>query len=187
MRIISGRFARRKLRSPSGHLTRPTTDRAREAIFNLLGSRIFLDDITVLDLFAGTGALGLEAISRGAAHVIFVENNGRVLQFARENAEELEVEDRCVFMRSDAVSYLENYSGPTFDVIFADPPYDLEAMERMPDMALEHLASAHGVFSLEHDTRIWFDDHPNLETHRSYGRTTVSLFRPTEYFERQED
>lgn len=184
MRIISGRFGRQKIKAPRGHLTRPTTDKAREAIFNLLESRIFLDDTYVLDLFAGTGALGLEAISRGAGHVIFVENQGRVLQYARENAESLGVEDQCVFIRGDAVSYLENYDGPTFDIIFADPPYELEAMDRMPDLALAHLTSPNGIFSLEHDTRIWFDDHPNLETHRSYGRTTVSLFRPSAYFER---
>lgn len=181
MRIISGRLGRQKIHAPRGHLTRPTTDKAREAIFNLINNRIALDGAYVLDLFAGTGALGLEALSRGAAHVIFVESSGRVLQYARENAESLGVEDHCVFVRSDAVAYLENYSGPSFDVVFADPPYDLEEMERIPDLVLPHLTSPYGIFSLEHDARIWFDEHPNLNTQRTYGRTVVSLFRPPAY------
>lgn len=181
MRIISGRLGRKRIKAPSGHRTRPTTDKAREAIFNLLESRIHLTDGHVLDLFAGTGALGLEAISRGAAHVTFVESDRRVLEVARENAQSLEVEDQGLFIQADAVGHLEEYTGPPFDVIFADPPYELEAMERLPELALEHLREPYGVFSLEHDTRIWFDDHPNLQTQRAYGRTIVSLFRPPAY------
>lgn len=181
MRIISGRLGRKRLKAPSGHRTRPTTDKAREAIFNLLESRIHLAEAHVLDLFAGTGALGLEAISRGAAHVTFVENDRRVMETARENADRLEVDDQALFIDGDAVSYLEEYTGPPFDVIFADPPYELEAMERLPELALEHLREPFGVFSLEHDTRIWFDDHPHLQTQRAYGRTIVSLFRPAGY------
>ena len=178
MRIIGGRLQRRGLRAPKGHLTRPTTDRTREAIFNMLESRLSLQDADVLDLFAGTGALGLEAISRGAAAVTFVEKTGRVLKYARENAEELGVSDHCWFLRSDAVTYLERYKGPPFDVIFADPPYDLDALSRLPDLALPHL-KPRGIFVLEHDTRIFFDEHPHLETSRPYGRTIVDLFPKT--------
>lgn len=179
MRIIGGRLQRQKLRAPRGHLTRPTTDRTRESIFHLIESRLELRDAEVLDLFAGTGALGLEAISRGAQMVTFVEKQSRVLQYARENAESLGVEDQCWFMRADAVSYLERYSGPAFDVIFADPPYDLEAMSRLPELAIPHL-EPHGLFILEHDTRIFFDDHPHRETTRPYGRTIVTIFRADE-------
>lgn len=181
MRIISGRLGRKRIKAPSGHRTRPTTEKAREAIFNLLESRIHLADAHVLDLFAGTAALGLEAISRGAAHVTFVEGDRRVMAVARENARTLGVEDQCLFVDGDAVSHLEEYTGPPFDVIFADPPYELEAMERLPELALPHLREPYGVFSLEHDTRIWFDDHPHLHTQREYGRTIVSLFRPEAY------
>ena len=175
MRIIAGRFARRKLFSPKGHLTRPTMSQTRESLFHLVESRMDLEGSHVLDLFAGTGAIGLEALSRGAESVTFVEKEGRVLKFARRNAEELEVTDQCVFLRTDAVSYLQRYSGPAYDLIVADPPYDLEAMRRMPDLALPHVAPS-GLFVLEHDRRIFFDDHPNLDTCRPYGRTYVSVF-----------
>lgn len=177
MRIIAGRYGGRTLKTPDGHMTRPSTARTRESLFSLIDSRIYLDGAEVLDLFAGTGALGLEAISRGAALVTFVEQKRPVLDLARENAAELGVEDQCFFVQGDAVAYLERYSGPPFDLIMADPPYKLDAMERMPDLALPHLKND-GVFTLEHSSHHWFDEHPHLMTSRPYGRTIVSLFRP---------
>lgn len=149
----------------------------RESLFHLVESRMDLAGADVLDLFAGTGAIGLEALSRGAASVTFVEKVGRVLKYARRNAEELGVDGQCVFLRTDAVSYLERYSGPPYDLIVADPPYELPSMSRMPDLALRHVEE-HGLFILEHDKRIFFDDHPHLDTCRPYGRTFVSVFRP---------
>lgn len=186
MRIIAGRLKRRPLRAPKGHLTRPTSDRTREGIFSLLDSRLSLDGADVLDLFAGTGALGLEAISRGAAAASFIEQNSRVLKIARQNADDLGVDDHCWFLRADAVSYLERYSGPPFDIIFADPPYDLDAMARLPNLALPHV-KPHGYFVLEHDKRIFFEDHPHLDTHRAYGRTVASLFRGSIEADTEED
>lgn len=177
MRIIAGRFARRKLLSPKGHLTRPTMSQTRESLFHLVESRMILDEADVLDLFAGTGAIGLEALSRGAASTTFVEIDGRVLKFARRNADEFGVTDQCMFLRADAVSYLQRYTGPPYDLIVADPPYDIAAMERMPEIALPHVKES-GLFILEHDKRIFFDEHPNLDTCRPYGRTYVSVFRP---------
>ncbi len=178
MRIIAGRLRRRPLRTPSGLLTRPTTDRTRESIFNLLEARLSFEEADVLDLFAGTGALGLEAISRGARAVTFVEASGKVLKYIRQNAEDLGVADQCWVLRADALAYLERYSGPPFDVIFADPPYALDDLERLPGLALPHL-KPQGRFVLEHDKRFAFDDHPHLDTTRPYGRTTVSVFRAT--------
>ncbi len=175
MRIIAGRLRRRALRAPKGLLTRPTTDRVREALFNLIDSRLDLNGAVVLDLFAGTGSLGLEAVSRGAAAVSFVELQARVLKLTRQNAADLDVTDLCWFLRADAVSYLERYNGPPFDLILADPPYDLEALPRLPDLAVPHLKPG-GLFLLEHDARLSFDDHPHLDTSRPYGRTIVSVF-----------
>ncbi|MFB6098154.1 MAG: RsmD family RNA methyltransferase [Salinibacter sp.] len=177
MKLIAGRFGGHLLKTPSGHQTRPSTARTREALFGLIDARIYLEGAEVLDLFAGTGALGLEAISRGAALVTFVEQDREVLQYARENAEKLGVEDKCIFIQGDAVEYLRSYSGPELDLILADPPYELEAMQEMPDLAIPHLKTD-GVFTLEHSSHDWFDDHPHLMTSRSYGRTIVSLFRP---------
>ena len=177
MRIIAGRLKRRTLEAPPGHATRPTTDRTRESLFNLVQSRLALGGAQVLDLFAGTGALGLEALSRGASFVTFVEQDGRVLDYARQNARALGVEEQGLFVQSDAVAFLEYHSGAPLDFIMADPPYTLEAMRRLPDLALARLAP-HGVFTLEHDTHHFFDEHPGLDTSRPYGRTIVSVFRP---------
>ncbi len=177
MRIIAGRFRRKTLRAPKGHLTRPTTDRTRESLFHLVESRMDLEGGDVLDLFAGTGALGLEAISRGAVAVTFVELQGPVLACARENARALGVEEACEFIRGDAVEYLRRYSGPPFDLILADPPYDLPELPQLPELAFPHL-KPHGLFVLEHDKRHNFEGHPHLDTSRRYGRTIVSVFRP---------
>lgn len=177
MNIIAGEFGGHGLKSPSGHETRPSTARVRESLFSLVDARIYLDGAEVLDLFSGTGALGLEALSRGAALVTFVESDGRVLDYARENAEKLGVEDRCIFIQGDAVDYLEQYNGPELDLIMADPPYKLDAMRDLPDLAVP-LLQRDGVFTLEHSSHDWFDEHPHLMTSRPYGRTIVSLFRP---------
>ncbi len=156
---------------------RPSTDRAREAIFNLVTHRLPLKGAKVLDLFAGTGALGLEAISRGARRVIFVEQNARILAAARKNAERLGVALQCVFLRQDAVKYLERLSNAACDVIFADPPYALASMLELPASALPNL-TPHGLFVLEHDKRVSFHGHEHLVCSRPYGRTTVSIFTP---------
>lgn len=177
MKLIAGRFGGHGLKTPSGHETRPSTARVREALFGLVDARISLEGAEVLDLFAGTGALGLEAISRGAVLATFVEEKREVLDYARENAEKLGVEDKCIFIQGDAVEYIRSYSGPELDLIMADPPYELEAMQEMPDLAIPHLQTD-GVFTLEHSSHDWFDEHSNLMTSRSYGRTIVSLFRP---------
>jgi 16S rRNA (guanine966-N2)-methyltransferase len=109
--------------------------------------------------------------------VTFVEQKGNVLDYARQNAEKLGVEDRCLFIQADAVEYLRQYDGPELDLIMADPPYELDAMREMPDLAIPKL-HVDGVFTLEHSSHDWFDEHPHLMTSRPYGRTIVSLFRP---------
>ena len=175
MRIIAGELRRRMLKAPKGLLTRPTSDRVKESLFNMLESRIHLNEADVLDLFAGTGSLGLEALSRGASAVTFVESQAAVLKFCRANAADLGVEEACAFFQVDAVSFLNSFRGPTFDVIFADPPYDLPTLPRLPDLAIPLLSDL-GVFILEHDQRHSFEEHVQLVTSRVYGRTTVSLF-----------
>lgn len=175
MRIISGYLRRRQIKAPKGLITRPTTDRVKESMFNMLNSRIDFEEADVLDLFAGTGSLGFEALSRGAAAVTFVDSNSRVMKVCRDNATELDVDEACVCFQSDVMDFLRTYSGPPFDLILADPPYELEALPGLPDAALAFLAPD-GAFVLEHDQRHSFDDHPNMETSRAYGRTIVSIF-----------
>lgn len=174
MRIIAGAFKGRRLRVPKKSSTRPATDRVRESMFNWLQARYDLEGASVLDLFCGTAAIGLEAVSRGASTAIFVESNREVLSVARANAESLGVTDRCQFFGHDAIRFLE-HSVDGFDVIFADPPYTMSNLGTVVDLAIPHLRS-HGFFFLEHDRRNLFQSHANLVDSRKYGRTIVSIF-----------
>lgn len=176
MRIIGGRLKRRHIESPPGRTARPTTDRTREAAFNLVESRIEIQDANVLDLFAGSGALGLEALSRGAASATFVESDGRVMNVARTNAQTLDLDEHCTFLRYDALAYLRREPEVHYDIIFADPPYDLPSTALLPDLALPHLVDG-GLFVLEHDAKISVDHHPNVDTSRRYGKTMITIFR----------
>ncbi|MFW5955138.1 MAG: 16S rRNA (guanine(966)-N(2))-methyltransferase RsmD [Rhodothermales bacterium] len=177
MRIIAGRFKRRTIKAPKGRLTRPTTDRTREAAFNLIESRVSLVGAHFLDLFAGSGAVALEALSRNALHATLVESDGRVFAYARENAALLGVEEECTFVRMDVLAYLRRKDDLAFDVIFADPPYDLPSVALLPELVLPRL-SPDGLFVLEHDARVSLEHHPNLETSRAYGKSMLSIFRP---------
>lgn len=175
MRITGGRLARRPIAAPAGDATRPTTDRVREALFSALAARVDLDGARVLDLFAGSGALGLEALSRGAASAVFVERHGPTLAVARRNAATLGVEGACRFVRADALAWLARPASAVFDVVFADPPYALAGIPAMPERVRPHLAPA-GLLVLEHDARHAFDTAPDLVWTRAYGRTVVSVF-----------
>lgn len=121
MRIIAGRWRGHRIDAPRGDRTRPTTDRVREAWMSALLPE--LPDARVLDLFAGSGALGLEALSRGAASVTFVEKASRPLEALRKNIERLGASDECVVVRGDALDYARRLERDAFDVAVADPPY----------------------------------------------------------------
>ena len=175
MRITGGALARRTIDAPRGSRTRPTTDRVREALFSALGSRMDLAGARVLDLFAGSGALGLEALSRGAAHATFVEAHGPTLAVARRNAAALGVADRATFARADAFSVLARTPPATVDLVLADPPYGLAGLAALPDAARPHLAPG-GLLVLEHDARHAFDAADGWLQSRTYGGTVVSLF-----------
>ena len=121
MRIIAGEFRGHKLRPPSDRRTRPTADRVREAWFSILGDELI--DATVVDLFAGSGALGLEALSRGASRVEFVEVGKAAIAALRTNIAALDAEDRVRVHKIDALRFAERLDEGAFDVAFADPPY----------------------------------------------------------------
>ena len=174
MRITGGALARRSIDAPRGSRTRPTTDRVREALFSALGSRLDLAGADVLDLFAGSGALGLEALSRGAARATFVEHHAPTLAVARRNAAALGVGDRAAFVRADALAWLRRAPG-AFDLVLADPPYGLDALAALPDAARAALSPG-GLFVLEHDARHAFDAADGWRQSRAYGSTVVSLF-----------
>lgn len=122
MRIIAGRWRGHRIASPPGRHTRPTTDRMREAWMSVIQGE--LPGARVLDLFAGSGALGLEALSRGAAHVTFIERSGAALRVLRDNVRRLGAEAECDIVRADAMSYIARLEPLAFDLALADPPYE---------------------------------------------------------------
>lgn len=121
MRVISGKYRGHHLVSFQADHIRPTTDRVKETLFNMI--QVYIPDAQILDLFSGTGSLGIEAISRGAAHVTFVEKNKKSLAILDKNIEKLRIDEPHKIIQKDVISFLKSYEGPAFDVIFADPPF----------------------------------------------------------------
>ena len=128
MRVVAGELRGRRIAAPPGLDTRPTTDKVREAVFNALGSLDLVRDATVADLFAGSGALGIEALSRGAAHCTFVERDRTALRTLRDNVADLGLDDRSRIVAGDALVMVR---GLAVDIALADPPYDFD---RWPEL-----------------------------------------------------
>lgn len=176
MRIISGKYKGRRINPPANITARPTTDFAREGLFNLLASRIDFEDITVLDLFAGTGSIGIEFVSRGSRQVTAIEMNDRQLAFIRKACSELKI-DNLLLIKSDVFKYITK-ARLQYDFIFADPPYDLKNLAELPDVIFSNnLLSADGLFVLEHSAKNDFSGHPNFSEHRKYGNVNFSFFK----------
>lgn len=173
LRIIAGEFGGRRIEAPGGRGTRPTRAVVREAWFNVLGERVA--GARVLDLFAGSGALGFEALSRGASHVCFVESNRAVLSLLRRNIEVLGATSRCEVVNADAlavVSDLATGGGRAWDLVLADPPYSGEAAAQLIS-AFNHRAFS-TVLCVEHASGVDFSIEPDWQ--RRYGETTLSIF-----------
>jgi 16S rRNA (guanine(966)-N(2))-methyltransferase RsmD len=152
LRIIAGRLKGRRLRGPSGKGLRPTSDRLRETLFNVLADRPV--GARVLDGFAGTGGVGLEALSRGAAHVTFVERDARALAVLRQNIEHCDARDRTTVLRADFIGVSRRAGiGETFDLVFVDPPYDTGDLEAVLVEAAV-LAAPGALIVLEHSRRV---------------------------------
>ena len=177
MRIITGTLKGRKIPTPKTDLLRPTTDRTKEGIFSVMAARRYFESTTVLDLFAGSGNLGFEAISRGSENVLFVDREPEHISHIETIAEKFGVTDKITTRIIAVEEYLEN-PGQSFDFVFADPPYDYFFMTGIIEMVLERdILAKDGWFILEHDKRHNFSDHPNCVYTRPYGRTIVSIFK----------
>jgi 16S rRNA (guanine966-N2)-methyltransferase len=151
VRIIAGEFKGRRLKAPSWTNLRPTSDKLRETLFNILARRV--PGARVLDGFAGTGAIGLESLSRGAAHVVFIEMDRRAAALIDENATLCGARDRCAIIRDTAERALAKpLPGDPFDLIVLDPPYDFEPLAATVSAAAAHLATG-GLLVLEHAKR----------------------------------
>lgn len=176
MRIITGEYKGRHFDIPRTFKARPTTDFAKENIFNVLMGYMDLDGATALDLFAGTGSISLELISRGCATVVSVEADRDHARFISQCMQKLGTQ-RNMLIRGDVFRFVKSCR-QQFDFIFADPPYDLDKLETLPDLILEHgLLKPEGLLVFEHGKRNSFDEHPRFVEHRSYGSVNFSLFR----------
>src|SRR6266566_4150843 len=167
LRIIAGEFKGRRLKTPGGRTVRPTGDRVKEAWFSILQQSI--PAARVLDLFSGSGALGFEALSRGAVSVDFVETQSVSLAVLKANTATLKVEDRVTIHRMDAVRFAERLQPAQYDVAFADPPYASDAAERL--VTLFRTTPFARAFSIEHSAAKAL---PGDDTRR-YGDTAITF------------
>lgn len=177
MRVISGIYKRRRFDVPHTFKARPTTDFAKENLFNVLSNYIdFEEGVTALDLFAGTGSISIELVSRGCDRVISVEKDPQHYVFISKVMNEVKT-DKCFPLRGDVFKYIER-CGEKFDFIFADPPYALKELASIPDKIFENeLLKEDGIFVLEHGKDLSFEKHPHFLEHRHYGSVNFTFFK----------
>ena len=174
MRIISGIYGGRRLSPPKNITARPTTDFAKESLFNLLNNRMDLEGIDMLDLFAGTGGIGIECVSRGAREVTAVEIAHVQQNWIISCCKQLGIKNLSV-IRGDVFKFL-SACRTRYDLIFADPPYALDRIEELPDLTLG-LLKKDGWLVIEHGKDTDFTSHPNHIETRSYGSVHFSFFQ----------
>lgn len=175
MRIIRGKYGRRRFNVPTNITARPTTDFARENIFNVIENKVDIEGLKCLDLFAGTGAVSFELLSRGAASVTSVEKSPVQAKFIEKVKHELN-DNNLRLVRGDALRFIRD-SATSFDFVFADPPYDLDGFGDIPGMVLNSkLLHPGSVFIIEHSKKYDFSSLPNFTDHRAYGSVNFSIF-----------
>lgn len=181
MRIISGAAKGRKLLSPEGMDTRPTLDRIKESIFNIIQNKIV--GSTVLDVFAGTGSLGLEAVSRGAKECYLVDKGQTTFKYLKQNVDNFNFTDRCKCFNVDSYSALEEFCNKniSFDLIFIDPPYLKDMIPPAVDIITKgNILKKHGLIVCKIDTKEEIYEGNQeivLIDHRKYGNTTVCFYK----------
>ncbi|HSV87919.1 MAG TPA: RsmD family RNA methyltransferase [Bacteroidales bacterium] len=175
MRIIAGKFQRKVIRPPGSLPVRPTTDLAKESLFNILQNHFDFEELKVLDLFSGTGSIAYEFISRGAKEVVAVENHYRCAEFIRKMVTVLATPNLKV-VQADAFRFLSS-SRNTFNIIFADPPFDLKEKEKIPIIVFGRgILDEGGWLVLEHPAKECFKQLPCFREERKYGRVHFSIF-----------
>lgn len=178
MRIISGSHKGRKIIAPVKLPVRPTTDMAKEGLFNILYHKLSFPELNVLDLFSGTGNIAYEFVSRGCQSVTAIDLNSSCVRFIEQTAEKLNF-SALIAIQVDYKRYLEK-CGQQFDIIFADPPYQLANLEEVPSLVLKYkVLKSNGIFILEHGKDNQFNDFPGFYDHRKYGNVNFSFFRDT--------
>ena len=176
MRIVSGKYGGRRINPPSNFKARPTTDYARESLFNILNNRIDFESVNVLDLFSGTGSMSYEFASRGAKAVHLVEKDHHHIAFIRKMVSEMKIEN-IKPIHIDVKAYLKTCTFK-YDIVFADPPYNLEWLQALPDLVTSSgVINEEGFFVLEHPKHLSFTSHKLFFEHRNYGSVNFSFFK----------
>ena len=176
MRIITGKFRGKQIRPPVNLAVRPTTDFAKESLFNILNNLVDIEGSHVLDLFSGTGSISYEFFSRGSELVTAIDIDTHCVAFINKmalsmNAENLEA------VREDVFQFLRHPFGK-YDLVYADPPYDMAGIDSLPDLILgSDMLKPEGLFILEHSRDHDFEQHPGFDQHRKYGNVNFSFFR----------
>ena len=179
MRIISGKFKGRKFIPPAKNWpTRPTTDFAKEGLFNIINNNFDYEEVVMLDLFGGTGNHSYEFISRGCEDVTYVDKFGGCVEFVKKTAALLKIEPFLKIYKSDVFKFIKSTT-IQYDYIFAGPPYPLPTLDTIPDVVFENdILKPEGWLVLEHNPNHDFKDHPKYQMERHYGKTIFSIFTP---------
>jgi 16S rRNA (guanine966-N2)-methyltransferase len=177
LRIIGGKYKGRRIYPPSNFKARPTTDFAREGLFNILNNRVEFEKISVLDLFSGTGSISYEFASRGATSVHLVEKDLKHISGIRRIIKDLDLRN-VKPIHLDVMTFLKTCS-VKYDIVFADPPYELSWLKELPDLVTgAGIIKDDGFFVLEHPKGINFNSHKLFFEHRNYGGVNFSFFKP---------
>lgn len=177
MRVVGGSLGGRRFQPPARIPARPTTDLAREGLFNILQNLTELEGCAALDLFGGTGGVTYELASRGAAQITVVEQDAASVQFIKKTLAEFGISPVVQVIKGDVFRYLQGAAGP-LDLIFADPPYALPALDELPRLIFERpLLQPGGLFVLEHSRRNSYEGAPFFLRARKYGDTIFTIFQ----------
>ena len=175
MRIISGIYKGRRINPPANLPVRPTTDMAKEALFNILGNNFYFDEISILDLFSGTGNISYEFASRGCENLIAVDIDSKCVRFTEDIKSKLEITGLRI-IRANVFQYLKNQK-QKFDIIFADPPYDLKEYDKIPELVFNNeLLNQNGCLIIEHPISVSFTKYEHFKEIRKYGKVNFSFF-----------
>ncbi len=182
MRIVSGTHKSKRIYAPKNLPVRPTTDMAKESLFNILNNDYYFDEIRVLDLFSGTGNISYEFASRGTQQILSVDQNLNCIRFIQKTAEELGFK-AITTLKADVFEFVTKHK-QEYDVIFADAPYDIEGLESVIENIFKHdLLANNGVLILEHPKEQDFSELPNYINKRRYGNVNFSFFERNEEVE----
>jgi 16S rRNA (guanine(966)-N(2))-methyltransferase RsmD len=177
MRIVGGIHSGRFFSPPAKIPARPTTEVAKEGLFNTLNNIIDFEGISTLDLFGGTGSISYELASRGAARLTLVERDLTTINFIKKTVSELNIKDELTIIRGDVFKFIKQCTDK-FDFIFAGPPYALENIDEIPILVFEkELLLPSGIFVLEHTPRNDYQAHPRFMRMKNYGTTVFSIFK----------